>query len=52
MLIHLSQITEHEVIEGTIVALSSREVVVNIGYKSDGVIPVNEFRYNPESESW
>ncbi|HEY9113240.1 MAG TPA: 30S ribosomal protein S1, partial [Bacteroidales bacterium] len=43
----LSQITEHEVIEGTIVALSSREAVVNIGYKSDGVLPVNEFRYNP-----
>ena len=43
----LSQITEHEVIIGTIVALSSREAVVNIGYKSDGVLPVNEFRYNP-----
>ncbi|PLX03343.1 MAG: 30S ribosomal protein S1 [Marinilabiliales bacterium] len=44
----LSSITEHEVIEGTVVSLSSREVVVNIGYKSDGVIPKNEFRYNPD----
>jgi len=44
----LSSITEHEVIEGTIVSINPREVVVNIGYKSDGVIPFNEFRYNPE----
>ncbi|MCB2208430.1 MAG: 30S ribosomal protein S1 [Bacteroidetes bacterium] len=44
----LSSITEHEVIEGTVVGFSSREVVVNIGYKSDGVIPMNEFRYNPD----
>ena len=44
----LSSINEHEVIEGVVVSLSSREVVVNIGYKSDGVIPKNEFRYNPE----
>ena len=44
----LSSITEHEVIEGTIVSISQREVVVNIGYKSDGVLPFNEFRYNPD----
>ena len=44
----LSSITEHEVIEGTVVAFSNREVVINIGYKSDGVIPMNEFRYNPD----
>lgn len=44
----LSSITEHEVIEGTIVSINSREVVINIGYKSDGVIPFNEFRYNPD----
>jgi len=44
----LSSINEHEVIEGTVVSLSSREVVVNIGYKSDGVIARNEFRYNPD----
>uniref|UniRef100_UPI00259571F5 30S ribosomal protein S1 n=1 Tax=uncultured Muribaculum sp. TaxID=1918613 RepID=UPI00259571F5 len=36
------------VIEGTIIALNKREAVVNIGYKSDGIIPVNEFRYNPD----
>ncbi len=44
----LSSITEHEVIEGKVVSISSREVVVNIGYKSDGVLPFNEFRYNPD----
>ncbi len=44
----LSSIVEHEVIDGTVVSISSREVVVNIGYKSDGVIPFNEFRYNPD----
>ncbi|MBE0662031.1 MAG: 30S ribosomal protein S1 [Bacteroidales bacterium] len=44
----LSSIVEHEVIDGTVVTISNREVVVNIGYKSDGVIPVNEVRYNPE----
>ena len=40
--------TEQEVIEGTIVAITDREVVVNVGAKSDGVIPVSEVRYNPE----
>lgn len=44
----LSSITEHEVIEGTVVSMNSREVVVNIGYKSDGVLPFNEFRYNTD----
>jgi len=44
----LSSIVEHEVIEGKVVSINSREVVVNIGYKSDGIIPVNEFRYNPD----
>ena len=44
----LSQIVEHEVIGGTVVGISSREVVINIGYKSDGIVPFNEFRYNPE----
>ncbi len=44
----LSSIVEHEVIEGTVVSMNSREVVVNIGYKSDGVLPFNEFRYNPD----
>ncbi len=43
----MSSIVEHEVIEGNVVAINAREVVVNIGYKSDGIIPFNEFRYNP-----
>lgn len=43
----LNQIGDHEVIDGIVVAKNSREVVVNIGFKSDGVIPVSEFRYNP-----
>jgi small subunit ribosomal protein S1 len=44
----LSSINEKEVIEGTIVALTKREAVINIGYKSEGVVPVSEFRYNPD----
>ena len=44
----LSSIVEHEVIQGTVVSINNREVVVNIGYKSDGVLPFNEFRYNPD----
>ena len=43
----LSSIGEHEVIDGTVVAKNTREVVVNIGFKSDGVIPLSELRYNP-----
>jgi len=44
----LNAIVEHEVISGTVVGISSREVVVNIGYKSDGILAFNEFRYNPD----
>ena len=44
----LNTVKDKEVIEGTIISLNKREVVVNIGYKSDGIIPINEFRYNPE----
>ena len=44
----LSTLIENEVVEGTVVAISKREVLVNIGYKSEGVIAVSEFRYNPE----
>ena len=44
----LRAIQDHEVIEGTVVAMNNREVVVNIGFKSDGVIQMNEFRYNPD----
>ncbi|MEZ5195461.1 MAG: 30S ribosomal protein S1 [Bacteroidales bacterium] len=43
----LKSITEHEVLDGSVVSMNNREVVVNIGYKSDGVIPLNELRYNP-----
>ena len=43
-----NQVQEHEVIEGTVIAINKREVLVDIGYKSDGVISANEFRYNPE----
>ena len=44
----LSSVIENEVVEGTVVAVTKREVLVNIGYKSEGVIAVSEFRYNPE----
>ena len=44
----LSTVAENEVIEGTVISLNKREVVVNIGYKSEGVVSLNEFRYNPE----
>ena len=44
----LSSVIEHEVIDGTVVAKNNREVVVNIGYKSDGIIPLSELRYNTD----
>jgi small subunit ribosomal protein S1 len=44
----LNTVTEKEVLEGTVIALNKREVVVDIGYKSDGIVSVNEFRYNPD----
>ncbi len=44
----LNKIQEHQVVEGTVISVDKKEVVVNIGYKSDGIIPVSEFRYNPE----
>ena len=44
----LSSINEKEVIEGTVVVLTKREAVINVGYKSEGVVPVSEFRYNPD----
>ncbi len=43
----LSTIVENECIEGTVISLNKREVVINIGYKSEGVVSLNEFRYNP-----
>ena len=44
----LNTVSEKEVLEGTIISINKREVVVDIGYKSDGIVSVNEFRYNPE----
>ena len=44
----LNKIQEHQVVEGTVISLDKKEVVVNIGYKSDGIIPASEFRYNPD----
>ena len=44
----LNNVQVGEVVEGTVIGLNKREVVVNIGYKSDGIIAVTEFRYNPE----
>jgi small subunit ribosomal protein S1 len=44
----LSSLVEHDVLDGTVVAMNNREVVVNIGFKSDGVISISEFRYNPD----
>jgi small subunit ribosomal protein S1 len=44
----LNTVNASEVIEGTVIGMNKREVVVNIGYKSDGIIPLNEFRYNPD----
>lgn len=44
----LNTVKDKDVIEGTVIALNKREVVVNIGYKSDGIIPMSEFRYNPD----
>ena len=44
----LSQVSNHEVVEGTVISINKREVLVDIGYKSDGIISANEFRYNPD----
>jgi small subunit ribosomal protein S1 len=44
----LSTISEKEVIDGTVIAMNKREVVINIGFKSDGIVSRNEFRYNPD----
>ena len=44
----LGRVNENDIVDGTVISIGKREVVVNIGYKSDGIIPVNEFRYNPD----
>ena len=44
----LNKVSEHQVVDGKVISFDKKEVVVNIGYKSDGVIPASEFRYNPD----
>ncbi|MBP5386137.1 MAG: 30S ribosomal protein S1, partial [Prevotella sp.] len=44
----LNKVSEHQVVEGRVISFDKKEVVVNIGYKSDGIIPASEFRYNPD----
>ncbi len=44
----LNKVSDHEVVDGTVIDMNKREVVVNIGFKSDGIIPASEFRYNPD----
>ena len=44
----LNKVSEHQVTEGTVISVDKKEVIVNIGYKSDGIIPASEFRYNPD----
>ena len=44
----LNKVSEHQVVEGKVISIDKKEVIVNIGYKSDGIIPASEFRYNPD----
>ncbi len=44
----LNAIKDKEVVEGKVISINKREVVVNVGYKSDGIVPMSEFRYNPD----
>ncbi len=44
----LNKVADHQVVDGTVISVDKKEVVVNIGYKSDGIIPASEFRYNPD----
>lgn len=44
----LNAIKDKEVVDGTVISINKREVVVNVGYKSDGIVPMSEFRYNPD----
>ena len=44
----LNKVVEHQVVDGKVISVDKKEVVVNIGYKSDGIIPASEFRYNPD----
>ncbi|MBR3521393.1 MAG: 30S ribosomal protein S1 [Prevotella sp.] len=44
----LNKVSEGQVAEGTVISIDKKEVIVNIGYKSDGIIAASEFRYNPD----
>ena len=44
----LNKVSEHQVVEGKIISIDKKEIIINIGYKSDGVIPSSEFRYDPD----
>ena len=44
----LNKVSEHQVVDGKVISVDKKDVVVNIGYKSNGIIPASEFRYNPE----
>ena len=44
----LNVLKDKDVMVGTVISMNKREVVVNVGYKSDGIVPMNEFRYNPD----
>ena len=44
----LNKVSEHQVVDGKVISIDKKEVIVNIGYKSDGIIPSSEFRYNPD----
>ena len=44
----LNKVSEHQVVDGKVISIDKKEVIVNIGYKSDGIIPASEFRYNPD----
>ena len=44
----LNKVSEHQVVDGTVISVDKKEVVVSIGYKSDGISPASEFRYNPD----
>ena len=44
----LNKVADHQVVDGKVISVDKKEVIVNIGYKSDGIIPASEFRYNPD----
>ncbi|WP_315403744.1 30S ribosomal protein S1 [Hoylesella saccharolytica] len=44
----LNKVSERQVVEGRIISIDKKEIIINIGYKSDGIIPASEFRYNPD----